>query len=176
MPYTTDPKQKISDANWLFDEKQRALPAEKLILEAIEIYQENGDQMGLSEAYTAYGIFLRSYAVDSCSERYKEKGFNNGAFSFEERYAKSIEYFEKSRVILEKLEEYDDLTNLYLHMGFTYLTNNDKQQGCEMFDKSLDMNKVFLDINPDAQLSLGGLENYEDYINSKKALAKCLEQ
>ena len=173
VPYTSDPKQKIADAYWLFDTKQRALPAQKLILEAIDIYKKDENKSGLAEAYVTYGIFLRSYAVDQYSERYKETGFNNGQFSFEERYKMSIEYFDKSRVIYKQKEEYDNLTNTYLHMGFTYLTNENVQKGCEMFIKSLDMNKLFMSKNPDAKLSLGGFKSYKDYIDNKMQLAKC---
>jgi hypothetical protein len=175
VPYTNDPKQKVSDAYWLFDEKQRALPAQKLLLEAIDIYHKNGDKTGLAEAYIAYGIFLRSYAVDKYSEHYKETGFRNGEIPFSDRYKMSIEYFDKSRIFYEKKQQYDDLTNVYLHMGFTYLTNNNIKKGCDMFIKSLDMNKLFMSINPDAKLSLGGFKSYGDYINNKMQLAKCPE-
>ena len=75
VPSTSDPRQKIADAYWLFDEKSRALPAEKLIHEAIAIYQENNNEVGLAEGYTAYAIFLRSYAVSQYRDRYEDKGF-----------------------------------------------------------------------------------------------------
>jgi tetratricopeptide (TPR) repeat protein len=173
VPYTSDPKQKISDAYWLFDDKQRALPAQKLILEAIEIYEKDGNKSGLAEAYVAYAVFLRSYAVDKYSEHYKETGFNNGNISFKDRYKGSIEYFKKSRDIYEDKQEYDNLTNIYLHMGFTYLTNNNVPKGCEMFIKSLDMNKLFMSKKPDVKLNLGGFKSYKDYIDNKMQLAKC---
>jgi tetratricopeptide (TPR) repeat protein len=173
VPYTSDPKQKISDAYWLFDNKQRALPAQKLILEAIEIYKKNDNTSGLAEAYVASAVFLRSYAVDRHSEHYKETGFNNGKILFEDRYNGSIEYLKKSRAIYEKKEEYDNLTNTYMHMGFTYLTNDNIQEGCEMFIKSLEMNKLFMNKNPDAKLNLGGFKSYKDYIDNKMKLAKC---
>ena len=173
VPYTSDPKQKIADAYWLFDDKQRALPAQKLILEAIDIYEKDENKSGLAEAYVAFGVFLRSYAVDRYSENYKETGFSNGQFSFKDRYKMSIEYFDKSIAIYEQKEEYDNLTNTYLHMGFTYLTNENVQKGCEMFIKSLNMNKLFMSKNPDAKLSLGGFKSYKDYIDNKMQLAKC---
>jgi len=173
VPYTNDPKQKVSDAYWLFDEKQRALPAQNLLLEAIEIYKNDGNETGLAEAYTAYGIFLRSYAVDKYSEHYKETGFKNGEIRFSDRYKMSVEYLDKSRAIYENQQKYDDLTNIYLHMGFTYLTNDNVQKGCDMFIKSLDMNKRFMSNNPDAKLNLSGFKSYEDYIKNKMKQAKC---
>jgi hypothetical protein len=58
-------------------------------------------------------------------------------------------------------------------MGFTYLTNDNIQEGCEMFIKSLEMNKLFMNKNPDAKLNLGGFKSYKDYIDNKMKLAKC---
>lgn len=173
VPYTTDPNQKLSDAYWLFDTKQRALPAQKLILESIEIFEEENNQSGLAKAYVAYAIFLRSYAVDRYAEHYKESGFNNGKIAFNDRYNASIEYLEKSVSIYKEKQEFDNLTNTYLHMGFTYLTDNNVAKGCEMFMKSLDMNKIFMAKNPDAQLNLGGFNSYQEYIDNKVKQAKC---
>ena len=173
VPYTSDPKQKISDAYWLFDQKQRALPAQKLILEAIEIYKKNNDKSGLAQAYVAYAVFLRSYAVNRYSEHYKETGFNGGNITFKDRFDASIEYLEKSSAIYEEKQEYDNLTNTYLHMGFTYLANNNIPKVCDMYMKSLDMNKLFMDKNPDVILNLGGFKTYKDYIDTELQQANC---
>lgn len=173
VPYTSDPNQKLSDAYWLFDTKQRALPAQKLILESIEIFKEENNQSGLAKAYVAYAVFLRSYAVDRYAEHYKETGFKNGNIPFNNRYNASIEYLEKSVSIYQEKQEFDNLTNTYLHMGFTFLTDNNVSKGCEMFVKSLDMNKIFVKNNPDAQLNLGGFNSYQEYIGHKMKLANC---
>ncbi|WP_158683957.1 hypothetical protein [Pseudoalteromonas sp. T1lg10] len=173
VPYTSDPNQKLSDAYWLFDTKQRALPAQKLILESIEIFKEESNQSGLAKAYVTYAIFLRSYAVDRYAEHYKETGFNNGKIAFNDRYNASIEYLEKSVSIYQEKKEFDNLTNTYLHMGFSYLTDNNVAKGCEMFLKSLEMNKVFITKNPDAKLNLGGYNSYQEYIDNKMQQAKC---
>src|SRR6267378_1202521 len=63
VPATTDPAGKLRDATALFDRQDRPLPAERLIREALELYQKNGDQLGVAEAYRTYGFFFRSGSV-----------------------------------------------------------------------------------------------------------------
>ncbi len=173
VPHTNDPEQKVTDAYWLFDTKQRPLPAQKLILEAIEIYQEKGNDSGLAEAYIAYAIFLRSYAVERYTEHYETTGFNNGAILFKDRFNASITYLDKSRAIYEEKQEFDNLTNTYLHMGFTYIIDKNVPKSCEMYIKSLEMNTLFRSNYPDAKLNLGGFKSYKDFIDYKMKQAEC---
>jgi hypothetical protein len=58
VPYTSDPERKLGWAKELYQNQNRPIPAERLIKEAIEIYQERGDQLGLAQAHRAYGVFL----------------------------------------------------------------------------------------------------------------------
>lgn len=173
VPYTSDPKQKIADAYWLFGEQLRALPAEKLIFEAIEIYQKNNNQLGLAEGYTAYAIFLRSEAVSRYRDRYESNGFIDESITYNNRFAESMEYLRKSESIYQRLGEYDDLTNTYLHMAFTSMAADDKINACKYYDKSVDANIIFMSKNPDVKISLGGYKSYKDYIKPLKEEAKC---
>lgn len=166
VPTTSDPKQKIADAYWLFDEKQRPLRAEPLIIDAIKIYQNNNDTSGLAEGYIAYGIFLRSYAVERYRERYQEKGFIDTSVTYENRYVKSIEYFEKSEEIFKNTKEFDKLTNVYLHMGFTYMSADLVSDGCKKFKESIIVNEKFKKQKPNAKIQLDGYSSYKEYIKS----------
>lgn len=164
VPYTNDPAKKISQAYWLFDDNQRPLPAEKLILEAIDIYKKNNNQSGLATAHTAYAIFLRSYAVEKYQKNYMKNGFLNKSVSYENRLEKSIEYLElsKNHYLLES--EYDNLTNTYLHMGFTYAVAEKEIKACNAFKKSIDANLTFKEKNPETPINLGGFKTFKDYI------------
>ena len=173
VPYTSDPKQKIADAYWLFDEQLRALPAEKLIHEAIAIYQENSNKVGLAEGYTAYAIFLRSDAVSIHRDRYETNGFIDESVTYQNRFSKSIEYLRKSESIYQLLGEYDDLTNTYLHMAFTSMAADDKVNACKYYDKSVEANITFMSRNPEAKISLAGYKSYQDYIKPRKEEAGC---
>jgi len=173
VPYTSDPKQKIADAYWLFDEQLRPLPAEKLIHEAIAIYQENNNKVGLAEGYTAYAIFLRSDAVSRHRDRYEDNGFIDESVTYQNRFSKSMEYLLKSESIYQILGEYDDLTNTYLHMAFTSMASDDKINACKYYDKSVETNITFMSRNPDAKISLAGYKSYKDYIKPLKEEAEC---
>lgn len=163
---TNDPKQKITDAYWLFDEKRRPLRAEPLIKEAIKIYQNNNDTSGLAEGYIAYGIFLRSYAVERYSERYQEKGFLDINVTYENRHEKSIEYFEKAAKIFKNSKELDKLTNIYLHMGFTYMSANLVSDGCKKFKESIIFNEKFKKQKTNAKIQLEGNSSYKKNIKN----------
>src|SRR5439155_17074841 len=49
VPPTRDPATKLRTATWLFDRQDRPLPAERIIREALELYQKDGDQLGIAE-------------------------------------------------------------------------------------------------------------------------------
>ncbi len=63
VPITFNPAKKLWYAQTLFDENDRPLPAQYLIEEAIEIYKNRNDEIGLADAYRAYAFFLQSNAV-----------------------------------------------------------------------------------------------------------------
>ena len=57
---TSDPRTKLSDARYLYSHEGRPLIAERLIQEAIGIFQQTGDDVGLGEAYFDYAYFFLS--------------------------------------------------------------------------------------------------------------------
>ena len=58
-----NPAEKLLLAGWYYEERNSPRPAERLIREAIQIYQASSDRLGLGHAYRTYGLFLRSAAV-----------------------------------------------------------------------------------------------------------------
>src|SRR5207253_7111162 len=117
VPATTDPARKLRDATALFDRQDRPLPAERLIREALEVYQRNGDQLGVAEAYRTYGFFFRARSVGGkWSKFYRDNGFLDRSAAFDARYINSIEYFEMARAIYSAHQRFDALTNVVLNM------------------------------------------------------------
>ena len=117
VPATSDPAEKLKNAASLFGQQQRPIPAEKLILEAIDIYEQQQNKLGLAEAYRQYGFFFRSASVEKSAQYFRNVGFIEKTATFETRYSKSIEYFEKARDIYTEQKKYDALINVYLNMG-----------------------------------------------------------
>ena len=166
VPATSDPNKKIDYAYMLFDEQQRPLPAERLIREAIEAYGQQNNEIGLAEAYRAYGFFFRSSAVEKGRKIYEENGFLDKSATYSNRYQKSIEYFERSAKLFAKNNMYDNLTNIYLNMGFTYEFAKQDGKACEAYQRSLVANSKFMEGNPGTPVALpkGFVGTYEDYV------------
>ena len=175
VPETSDPDNKIEYAYMLFDEQQRPLPAEQLIKESIETFKQENDEMGLAEAYRAYGFFFRSKAVEKWREHYEANGFLDKTATYSNRYDKSIENFDNSAQLFAKNNNYDKLTNVYMNMGFTYEFDNKNAKACEAYKKSLEANNMFLKDNPGSSLVLpdGFIGTYEDYINGFLERLEC---
>lgn len=175
VPATSDPSKKIEYAYILFDEQQRPLPAEQLIKESVETYKQENNEMGLAEAYRAYGFFFRSSAVEKWRKHYESDGFLDKTATYSNRYDKSIEYFDQSARLFAKNNKYDKVTNVYLNMGFTYEFAGRNEKACERYKASLESNAKFAKDNPGASLTLpkGFSGTYEDYINGFLKRLEC---
>jgi len=173
VPYTSNPDEKVAQAKWLFEQKYRALPAEKLLSEAKEIYLKDNNKVGLAEFNRVYGLFLSSHAVVQYESSYLEKGFIETGVTYDNRYSKSIEYFEKTEQEYIENNEHDSLTNIYLLMGFTYSKAGKINESCVMFDKSIDENNIFSKNSPEAVIKLAGFSSYTAFILDTKSKVGC---
>lgn len=172
---TSDPAAKLRDAGDLFERQDRPLIAERLIREAIGTYQSNDDQLGLAEAYRTYGFFFRSRSIDGkWNKYYRENGFLDKSATFDSRYVKSIDYFEKARTIFEANKRFDALTNVDLNVGFTYAAMGNRSAACQAFDKSIESNRANLRENPTAKPALPkGFSSYEVFVADRKKQYGC---
>ena len=170
----SDPRIKLSDASYLFDHENRPLIAERLIREAITIFEEKNDQLGLGEAYLNYGFFFRSPSIEKWQTVYKRDGFLDKTASYDLRYEKSIEYFEKARAIFTENKRFDSLTNVNHNLGFTYELVGNRQAACLAYERAIESNHENLKQNPGAKVILPpGVATYEDYLAPHKKRAGC---
>lgn len=172
---SSDPKVKLSDATYLFDQSDRPLIAERLIREAIDICQSKSDEACLADAYRTYGFFFRSPSIDGkWNKFYRENGFLDKSATFGYRYAKSVEYFGKAHEIYSRLEQFDALTNVDLNMGFSYELMGERKLACRAFDQALASNRENLRRNPNAHVALPkGVASFEDYLSPHRRRAGC---
>ena len=140
----SDPLTKLNDAAVLFGQKDRPLPAERLILEAMSIYQNNNDPHGLGNAYREYAHLLTSPAVASRESLYRRDGFVDRSITFDNRlakandfYRKALEYYNQAVPQLRDSGRYDALTNVYFNMAWVHLALGEKDQACSDFDRTL---------------------------------------
>ena len=165
----------LHDAEQLYEEQGNAVRAEMLIWETMEAYRSKGDQLGLAEAYRAYGFFLRAQAVEGqWIEHYKTAGFLDPSVTFDIRYEKSIQYLERARTIYTAYGRYDALTNVNLNIGFTYEVLGNPEAACWAFDNSISSNREGLERHAKLQIRLPkGYANYEDFLEPHRKCVGC---
>lgn len=171
VPLTSNPQTKIKYAYSLMHEQNRPLPAEPLIWEAIDIYKKRKDNYGLAHAYRAYGYFLISKAVKNWG--YRE--FEDKTVTFDNRYDKAIEYWNKALELFGAENNYDAISNIYFEIGRVYYFNYyNKDKACDYFSKSLEAHKRFVKDNPSQKIILPeGVNSFEEYIQKAKEEIKC---
>ena len=178
---TSNPYTKLSDAMYLLEHEDRALIAERLIWEAIEICKEKQDQLCLAQAYRNYGFFFRSPHIKVWSKAFKEYGFHDKTATYENRYSKSVEYFTKSGNIYTELKKFGLLTNVALNKGFTYDMMGEKELACKAFDESAISNEKHLQADPEAaknqkeKLSLpDNFETFDEFLDAQRKRVGCI--
>jgi tetratricopeptide (TPR) repeat protein len=142
---TPDPKQQLQEAQRLFVAKNRPLPAEALIQEAMSALQRQQDWHWLGHAYREYGDLLKSDAVSRLEKVYRRDGFRDSRITFDHRLEKAAEFYRLALVEYRKAEateqqssQYDALTNLYFNMGLSSHELGEDAAACDYFSKMVD--------------------------------------
>jgi tetratricopeptide (TPR) repeat protein len=155
---TSDPLGKLNDAEVLFQRKNRPLPAEELIQEALVIYQERDDPHGLGNAHREYGDLLKSSAVVNWEPAYRKSGgfldksitFDNRLTKASEQYSIALENYRRAEQQELAANQYDALTNVYYNMAWSNLALGARDEACTDFDKSLQAYDENMRRNPTA--------------------------
>ena len=176
VPATSDRHKKLAYAETLV-RQNRPLPAERLIMEAREIYQNGNDDLGLAESYRQYAFFLRFSDCRKLEHVLSRKRlFGQNSFIYTNRYQKAIEYFQQAKEIYTKHSEYDALTNINLVMGHAYtLLIKDHEKACKAYDESLASYAKYKEQkNHATDIGLPKrFKSYEDYMKAVKKEAQC---
>ena len=175
-----DPSKKLVDAGHLLDQG-RPLPAERLIHEAIAIYQERDDPHGLGYAYGLYAELLQSNAISKGELSYARHGFRDASVRLFNRYAKSAEYtrlaivqYERAIERHRRADKYDALSNAHLHLAWLHQRLLEKAPACENFQKTLEAYAMNRQRNPQAkpQQPRSG-QSIADYVGDQMRKAQC---
>ena len=175
-----DPYEKLNDAERLFRQYDRPIPAEGLIFQAIEIFKMRDDLQGLGDAYRDYGDLLVSSAVKNLESSYRNSGFKDKSVTFENRFYKSNEYFAKAlayyqaeeKRVLEN-QQYEVLTLLYLNMARTSVKINDQKMSCSYYDKGLKAFHANFRHDQDAESDSAGPDSVPELVAAGKKLIGC---
>jgi tetratricopeptide (TPR) repeat protein len=177
---TSDPTGKLNGAEYLFAVKNRPVPAEELIQQAIVIFQERNDSQGLGNANREYGDLLRSQAVVNWESAYLRSGFRERSITYGNRLEKATEYYAKALEyygIAEKealaADKYDALTNVYFNMGLSNLALGVTAEACTDFNRTLEAYSENMQRNPDAHPHGSKFGTIPDTIVVAKKQAGC---
>ena len=175
-----DPLTKLNNAELLFRRQDQPVLAEKLIREAMAIYTERDDAHGLGNAYREYADLLRSTAVSgNWAAYYREHGFQDRTVTYENRIAKSSEYYAKAlhyysgaEARLQETKEFGPLTNVYFNMATSYYQLGKKEKACAYLDRTLDAYEENVRRNPGAR-PYSPTGSVPGLVNSLKKTAGC---
>lgn len=186
---TSDPHEKLSDAVNLYSHQNRPIPAQRLIFEAIDIFQSRNDLKGLANAYLLYGDFLLSNSITDWNARSGNKnevGYLDPSITTENRVAKSREYaakalenFQMVVVQTQKTDKFDELSNLYFQMALAshmqlHGMPGDVKITCEFYDKSLAAHDENIRRNPTAKpYAPPSYGSFANLIAAEKKRVKC---
>ena len=177
---SSDPMVKLNEAEELFRRQDRPLAAERLILEAMEIYRLQGNARGLGNANREYADLLRSTAVaGKWQKHYQDHGFLDRSVNYENRFEKSTEYYEKALAYYTEAEkkvrpseQWDDLTNLYFNMAWTASQLGHTSRSCAYYDQSLSAYEQNMARHPGVK-PYAGSGAFADMIRTSKKRLGC---
>ncbi|MDL2284551.1 hypothetical protein LJC19_05355 [Oxalobacter sp. OttesenSCG-928-P03] len=142
LPESSDPAIKLEEAHRYMAQGQ-PLAAERLILEAIRIYETENDPEALGNAYRDFGAFLRSPSVAQREQTYREAGFLESSITYDNRFEKSGEYLDRAIAQYNEAANryqargrYDLLSMLYYNQASVYLLQNNTGMACTSYDQS----------------------------------------
>jgi tetratricopeptide (TPR) repeat protein len=175
-----DPLTKLNDAELLFRQQDQPVLAERLIRQAMDIYAQREDPHGLGNAYREYADLLRSDAVSGkWAAYYREHGFQDRSVTYQNRMAKSAEYYNKGLGYYARAEarlrderKFGALTNVYFNMAMSYYQLQDKEKACAYFDRTIDAYKENIHSNPNAK-PYSPTGSVPGLVNSLKKKAGC---
>ena len=155
VPATSDPYQKLAYANQMIDQG-RSVAAQKFMSEALQTFQENGDDFGAAEAYHDYGNFYKNRNI----------GIQN--------YEKSEESFRKAFELYEKKTNYMGMMKSYFGIGNTYHSRKDYPKACEAYEKSKGYYLKGMEVNPNENMQLNpNFKNPGDMIDGFMKSINC---
>ena len=178
---TSDPLTKLNDAEYLFTRENRPLPAERLIFEAMAIYKERDDPLGLGNANREYADLLRSPSIDGPEGKsYHENKFRDQSVTYENRIAKSSEYYSRAieyyaRAVkqLSEANRFDAVTTAYFNMANSYYMLGDHVNACTSYDKMLAAYQENIRLNPGAKPYSAPFKSIPDAVAAYKKQAHC---
>ena len=172
VPETSDPYGKLAQAEQL-EQAGRIDAARRHIFQAIEIFEREGDDRGLAQAYRSYAYLVRVNGVDTVL-RFAPPDPSQTPTNADGRMDISIEYFQKSLAIAEAYGQQGLVTNLHYNIGVSHYYAGRLNEACLSFDRSLASYRKSVEIKPDLVVNIPpGVKDFPELIGRAKNGAEC---
>lgn len=133
VPYTSDPYNKLGYAYVMLDEC-RPHAAKRFIDEVFQKFSNEGNEIGMAEAYHSYGGFYKVFSENptysKCLTGYLGSYADPGG-------AKSLSYYQKAVELYEKNNNHLGVSKCYFGIGNLY-HRRDNQLACSYYDKCIE--------------------------------------
>lgn len=167
-----DPYVKIRQADELWSRQGRAGRARQQLDEAIAIFEQRGDKVGLAEAYRSYAFLARNGGArpDVILIR---TGAAPGMPSRED-LARSDEYFARAAALAAEADRPDLLSNINFNLGVNRVAAGEPGLACPFYDRALADSREFAAQRPGAKVDLPrGVGSFTELVAQAKAEAGC---
>lgn len=177
-----EPLDKLNQAAALYQDQDRPVLAEILIVDAMKIAQSRDDQHMLGSAHREYADLLRSPSITGkWKEHYRQQGFKDQTVTYDNRldmskayYAKAIEFYAKAAEQNIKNNKYDLLTNIYFNTAYSYSQLGDLLKACSYYDMTLAAHTEQVRRNPNARVNGGAEGGVPEAVAAQKTKNGCL--
>jgi tetratricopeptide (TPR) repeat protein len=128
---TSNPDKKIQQAYQMMN-RDRALMAEDLIRQAMDIYEKEDNTLGIAEAYHTYGLLYKDRVYHGKSAAtFKKFGRYDGT------YMKSVNNFLKAKEYYEKAHNEVGVVKSLTGAGSAYILRNEDIKACQYYKEAL---------------------------------------
>lgn len=171
VPYAGTVPAKLDAANSLL-QMNRPLPAERLMVEAVDLAKKEQDTAGLADAYVQYGRFFLSPAVKGYARSYRQDGFMDKEAIFDRRAERARYYLELARETRRAggIPEYGQVD---FWISAAYHQEGDKANTCLALRRSLETHAQAQAARPSQVEVLEGYATWEAFIAAFQKDAGC---
>lgn len=156
VPATNNPQEKIAYAQQLKD-MGRPIPAQKLLLESLSIYEKSNDFSGLGSTYLALGNLYKSNSYQSNAEIFKK-------WNEYKSYKDSASFFERSAENFLKDGDFLMTGMAKTGVGDAYSLANEVESQCKAYAEAEELSKK---VTSNAELLTNRIQAFRNSVKCK---------
>jgi len=174
VPTSKDPLKNLVRARALFRTPARAVPAERLIWDAMAALTQIKNGEGQAESYLAYAEFLTSPALAKSEAYFRKHGFLDRSVTLANRLEKSVAYLDKATPLFFEAKRFDALTNASTLRGVALMNLGKREDACASFDQGVSFHDEQVRRQPGVVSAVPeGYGSWKEYMSRLQKWAGC---